>query len=576
MEYEDEEYIDIKDLEVIEDSFDDNYEPSDEGIDNLNVDLIEYAQFLGFDLENYNELSLQIAYQALKTPLPENWKRACIKNSDEILFINIDDNTIHGISPIDEAATVHYEEQKENLEKVKKAGPKVIPKAKNLPPIKKGEEGVTPSKPNQLPTMDKKANDKLSKSPIQEKSNTPVNDLSRDEVPKPKETKPKKPKKEPQDIPVSKPKDPMSNLMPGAMGKSNDIYNIPINMNFGEVQEFKAPVKEDIHPVIKPTDIANLNTTKKSAQKFNTKEYDISVEQESITKEIVKDYKLKVDKNKEKKEYYKLKLNELKDFKNKLKEEVNKEKIEYKNRKDQLKAKLTNEYEEKLKNEKKKYSDIDSDPEIAGFKQILEKETEDKLRNLKINTIEDNIYEARLETLMNEKQKLLDDLNRVKNLKDQPILENNLKGVRELLAEKFEIDKQNSKRKYEILEHEMNTQEEENHNSEIENIKNQFEANQEVQDKQINNSFQKILEDFQKTLENDFNNQSKTIMNELQNVSNDEYRDFRKRLNQEKDEKRLLYKKELDMIEKAYIQGKFINTRFILNKGRDKEAFVKL
>jgi hypothetical protein len=31
MEYEDEEYIDVKDLEVIEESFDENYEPEEEG-----------------------------------------------------------------------------------------------------------------------------------------------------------------------------------------------------------------------------------------------------------------------------------------------------------------------------------------------------------------------------------------------------------------------------------------------------------------------------------------------------------------------------------------------------------------
>jgi hypothetical protein len=31
MDYEDEEYIDVKDLEVIDDSYDENYEPDEEG-----------------------------------------------------------------------------------------------------------------------------------------------------------------------------------------------------------------------------------------------------------------------------------------------------------------------------------------------------------------------------------------------------------------------------------------------------------------------------------------------------------------------------------------------------------------
>ncbi len=135
---EEEEYIDFQDIEVLDEELDEDYNPSDE-------EILAYAEYLGFDLENDQEL-LIIAYQALKTPLPPNWKRAIIKNSQEVLYINLEDQTLHTYSPIDEAAILHYREQKESLHKEidntnnNNNANKVIPRAKNLPPIEKGEK----------------------------------------------------------------------------------------------------------------------------------------------------------------------------------------------------------------------------------------------------------------------------------------------------------------------------------------------------------------------------------------------------------------------------------------------------
>jgi hypothetical protein len=141
---EQEEYIDLHDLDIIDEEIDENYNPSDE-------EILAYAEYLGFDYENDQEL-LIIAYQALKTPLPDNWKRAIIKNSQEVLYINLDDQTLHTFSPIDEAAIIHYREQKEQIllsknefmrserENISVQENKIIPRAKNLPPIGKGNE----------------------------------------------------------------------------------------------------------------------------------------------------------------------------------------------------------------------------------------------------------------------------------------------------------------------------------------------------------------------------------------------------------------------------------------------------
>jgi hypothetical protein len=555
---------------------------------------------------------LEVAYQALKTPLPDNWKRACIKNSEEVLFINIDDNTIHGVSPIDEAAIIHYQEQKEKLDKQKQANAKIIPKARGLPPIKKGDEkesagpkklpGLNTAQPNNENVKREKSKSPVrekSKSPVREKSKspikekgTPVSDLSKDEIVKTKEKKAKmdnkkeNTKEEAPKKTSTKPIDPMANLMPNSMAQNNnkgDIYNIPINTNFGEVQEFKFP---DNNNQSKASEIGKYNSNKKGAQKFNVDDYDLSIEQESTFKEILKEYKPKqpiaennnhnsnnnTSNNKlnnksnndnEKKDYYKTKTKELKEFEIDVKERMNKGKNDYKNKKLNLTNKLTDEYSNKLNKAKREFDNIDNDPEIIELKRQLEKDNEEKLKayrltieNQKVHHVNED-FAYKTELLNNEKQELQEELEKLRRRDDLPVNEINLKGARDLLNEKFEIDKNNLNRKYENLEREMNLQEEDNHNKDIENIKNHFETNLEMQEKLMNSSFNKILEDFQKTLEDDFNIQTKAIMSESQKELNEEFSDFEKQLEREKEEKHQIFNKEMGNMEKAYSHGNY-------------------
>lgn len=164
---EEEEYIDLQDIEILDEELDGDYNPSDE-------EILAYAEYLGFDLERDQEL-LVVAYQALKTPLPENWKRAVLKNSQEVLYINLEDQTLHTYSPIDEAAILHYREQKEIMNKKSNSiqpATKVIPRAKNLPPIEKGEK-TEKNKKSKL--------DKLNLAPnFSPEKNTMTNDLNTD------------------------------------------------------------------------------------------------------------------------------------------------------------------------------------------------------------------------------------------------------------------------------------------------------------------------------------------------------------------------------------------------------------
>ena len=77
----------------------------------LLIEIINYAQYIGFDLNTDAEF-LHIAIYALKTPLPEGWHRAVIKGTDNLYYINMEDNSLHEYSPIDMYAKQLLEQEK--------------------------------------------------------------------------------------------------------------------------------------------------------------------------------------------------------------------------------------------------------------------------------------------------------------------------------------------------------------------------------------------------------------------------------------------------------------------------------
>ena len=124
--------------------------------------MLRYAEYLGFDIESYHEL-LPLAYQGLITPLPDNFKRVGVKNRDEVLYINLNDNTLMDVSPIDELVIGKYNEQVENIKKErmkhkkpqknvgrnnKKQNAPKQPIPKTLPPLKKSDDANNLSNTN--------------------------------------------------------------------------------------------------------------------------------------------------------------------------------------------------------------------------------------------------------------------------------------------------------------------------------------------------------------------------------------------------------------------------------------------
>lgn len=102
---EEEEDFSLNDLQIFEE--DEIEEPTQD-------EAIEYAIYLGFDLENYPDLSINIAYNALTTKLPENYKKAVMKNDkncERILYLDIHQGEILTVSPIDLYAVELYKKE---------------------------------------------------------------------------------------------------------------------------------------------------------------------------------------------------------------------------------------------------------------------------------------------------------------------------------------------------------------------------------------------------------------------------------------------------------------------------------
>ena len=119
-----EEEIDPEDLDIQEETL---FIP-----DPTETQLKEYAEELGFDLHKHPD-SINIAYETWKTKLPENWKRSIYKKTGELLYINLLDQTIHTLSPIEEQAQDKYKLMEE--QSLKNHQLKPITKPKSLPPL---------------------------------------------------------------------------------------------------------------------------------------------------------------------------------------------------------------------------------------------------------------------------------------------------------------------------------------------------------------------------------------------------------------------------------------------------------
>ncbi|KAJ3272022.1 hypothetical protein HK104_004588, partial [Borealophlyctis nickersoniae] len=89
--------------QILEEEFDENYEPAEEEIE-------EYAKFLGMDPETDRHL-FWIARESLKAPLPPNWK-PCQTDEGNVYYFNFSTGESIWDHPCDEHYRKLYEREK--------------------------------------------------------------------------------------------------------------------------------------------------------------------------------------------------------------------------------------------------------------------------------------------------------------------------------------------------------------------------------------------------------------------------------------------------------------------------------
>jgi hypothetical protein len=88
---------------ILEEEYDENYEPSKE-------EILEYAEFLGMDLQKEQHL-FWIARESLKAPLPSEWK-PCQTADGNIYYFNFKTGASIWDHPCDEYYRSIYEKSK--------------------------------------------------------------------------------------------------------------------------------------------------------------------------------------------------------------------------------------------------------------------------------------------------------------------------------------------------------------------------------------------------------------------------------------------------------------------------------
>lgn len=99
---------DSSDSIVLEEEIDPNYDPTEE-------EVIEYAKWLGMDLEKDKDL-FWLAREGLMAPLPQDWKPCRTKDTEDVYYFNFKTGESKWDHPCDDYYKKLYEEEKKKKE----------------------------------------------------------------------------------------------------------------------------------------------------------------------------------------------------------------------------------------------------------------------------------------------------------------------------------------------------------------------------------------------------------------------------------------------------------------------------
>ena len=553
----DEGYLDPNDLSIIDDK---TWEPSDE-------EILSYALKLGYDIENDPDELFEVAYNYLKYPLPEGWRRVIYKETKELMYINMEDGEIEVATEIEELAHQAYLEKKEEYmkkngknflssnQKDESIGTKVIP-MKKIPPINYNKVNNVNSGINTINTFNnlnnnnnnynnnnlnlngKKDDNKLSL--IEENS---FSELDKSKSKEDSFLKIQSKKYDNADINFTdnSEKDNSSNML-------NDEN---INSIFNE--------KNDI---VKRKDVKTITIKRSEENKnedSNNKTSDISFN--------------KINLEKMKKDYLDKQLNELKEFENKIKKKYCDDKEKYEKEKEEFRQKYNLKLNDEINNKKNK-DENEFKNKISSFEKELEKNNKNEIEkfhkvtenDIKKKYEEDNKKsekkeEEQLNNLKKKKENIVSDIEKIKKVNEinkSKLIEKNdsLRKSKILIDENHEIKKSNILKKYEIeiKEYESNLEEEFLKNKSI--IIEKITPNKSINlTNFLEDKNNELYDNYEKVLNEQYEINCKALKQELISNKNKELNNFKESMEIEKKEKINQCENEISHLENEYFDS---------------------
>jgi len=276
------------------------------------------------------------------------------------------------------------------------------------------------------------------------------------------------------------------------------------------------------------------------------------------------------------KDHYNKMLQELREFEKNLKENYKNKKKSLKEEKIQLTSKITEEYDMKIILDRRKLKsgyEKEIEKELEEYERELEKQFEEDCASIKKNKLSRDTSTEIPDLSMNFEYENLSNMKKEKSHLNQVIKEleekiqkskldkeKELASHKKLLEDKFQVDKINLERKFQLRLKEFETEERENFLTQLEKTKNQltkeFEDYNNSSDSKINlivvdNS--KLIENYKTELEKEFQSQVKEINREYEEKFLNEMRNLQINFEKEKKNKSLLFEKENLEVEDFYI-----------------------
>ena len=456
-------------------------------------ELIGYAQFLGFDIENDLEY-LSIAHEALKKPLPDGWKRAYLKNSNRMCYIDLTNQQFYLYSPVDEEAINEYQQAKKQKEKKST----VVPKTK-LMPI--GES-----------IQEKKKAKKITKDNLINNTNSDKNkenaQIKRYEVDKENDVKEGLKKNKEKSIQES-------------LGKKNNTIGRKFIEDLEGFDQLNIP-----SPEIKK--IPNENQIDKKEKETYYKD--------ARNKLMIFEEELKMDLTKKKDEY------ESKDKKIR-------KKYEEENR--QIIIKQSEELEIQFKS---RIEDVEKELYDNNNNFILEsnKINESKLK-VKLEELDNT-----LKTLNNERTTLMEELSKplVEEPKvdedNQKLSSALFEQAKYLLEEKFQVELNTLGTKYKNNEREI---EREIENEQNNDNKEKNKTNKDLNNNVLGEKLEEILNEYKKALEKEYEIYTNSLKSENDEKVSKEINKIRDKLDLEEAERSHEFVKETELIQSYFSKG---------------------